>query len=56
MRSTFAVAAVCAALLVGSLGTRVSGSTGPIPLDCNRGCLEGLIDQYLKAVVAHEAL
>ena len=54
MRSTLAVAAACAALLVGSLGTRVSGSTGPIPLDCNRACLEGLIDQYLKAVVAHD--
>jgi hypothetical protein len=54
MRSTLAVAAVCAALLVGSLGTRVSGSTGSIPLDCNRACLEGLVDQYLKAVVAHD--
>jgi hypothetical protein len=54
MRSALAVAAACAALLVGSLGTRVSGSTGPIPLDCNRACLEGLIDQYLKAVVAHD--
>src|SRR5688572_8744916 len=54
MRSSLAVAAACAALLVGSLGTRVSGSTGPIPLDCNRACLEGLIDQYLAAVVAHD--
>jgi hypothetical protein len=54
MRSTLAVAAVCAALLVGPLDTRVSGSTGPIPLNCNRACLEGLIDQYLKAVVAHD--
>jgi hypothetical protein len=54
MRSTLAVAAMCAALLVGSLGTRVSGSTGPIPLDCNRACLEGLMDQYLAAVVAHD--
>ena len=54
MRSTLAVVAVCAALLVGSLGARVSGSTGPIPLDCNRACLENLIDQYLKAVVAHD--
>jgi len=54
MRSTLAVAAACAALLLGSLGVRVSGSTGPIPLDCNRACLEGLIDQYLKAVVAHD--
>jgi hypothetical protein len=32
----------------------VSGSTGPIPLDCNRACLEGVIDQYLKALVAHD--
>jgi len=54
MRSTLAVVAACATLLVGSLGTRVSGSTGPVPLDCNRACLEGLIDQYLKAVVAHD--
>src|SRR5688572_33193948 len=54
MRSSLAVAAACAALLVGSLGTRVSGSTGPIPLDCNRACLEGLMEQYLAAVVAHD--
>jgi hypothetical protein len=54
MRSTLAAAAACAALLLGSLAVRVSGSTGPIPLDCNRACLEGLIDQYLKAVVAHD--
>ncbi len=25
---------------------------GPIAIDCNRACLEGLIDQYLAAVVA----
>jgi len=54
MRSRLAVAAASVALLVGSLGVRVSGSTGPIPLDCNRACLENLIDQYLKAVVAHD--
>jgi hypothetical protein len=27
---------------------------GPIPIDCDRRCLEGLIDQYLAAVVAHD--
>lgn len=27
---------------------------GPIPVDCNRACLEGLLDQYLAAVVAHD--
>src|SRR3990172_4668055 len=27
---------------------------GPIPLDCDRPCLEGLIDDYLAALVAHD--
>src|SRR4029434_10322695 len=27
---------------------------GPIPDDCNRACLEGVINQYLDAVVAHD--
>ncbi len=27
---------------------------GSIPVDCNRACLEGLVDQYLAAVVAHD--
>lgn len=31
-----------------------NASTGPIPLNCDRACLEGLIDQYLAAVVAHD--
>ncbi len=25
-----------------------------VPVDCNRACLEGLIDQYLAALVAHD--
>jgi len=54
MRSTFAALAVAAAVIVGSFTARLSGSTGPIPLNCDRACLEGLIDQYLKAVVAHD--
>src|SRR5262245_60312172 len=32
----------------------VSASTGPIPLNCNRACLENLIDQYLNALAAHD--
>jgi len=55
MRATFAALAVAAAVIIGSFTARVSGSTGPIPLDCNRACLENLIDQFLKAVVAHDA-
>lgn len=27
---------------------------GPIPADCNRACQEGLINQYLDAVVKHD--
>jgi hypothetical protein len=47
------VALAAGAVLVASL-TRVDASTGPIPLNCNRACLENLIDQYLTAVVAHD--
>jgi len=54
MRATLAALAVTAAVVTGFVA-QVSGSTGPIPLNCDRACLEGLIDQYLKAVVAHDA-
>ena len=51
MRATaFGAFALGAAILTGHL----AASTGPIPLNCNRTCLEGLIDQYLAAVVAHD--
>jgi hypothetical protein len=51
MRATaFGAFALGAAILTGNL----AASTGPIPLNCNRTCLEGLIDQYLVAVVAHD--
>src|SRR5688500_271236 len=42
------VAAVWAGL------ARVDASTGPIPLKCDRACLEKVMDQYLAAVVAHD--
>ena len=29
-------------------------ATGPIPVDCNRACLDGLADQYVAALVAHD--
>ena len=51
MRATaFGAFTLGAAILAGHL----AASTGPIPLNCNRACLEGLIDQYLAAVVAHD--
>jgi hypothetical protein len=54
MRSALSALALAAALVIGTSTARVSGSTGPIPLNCDRACLEGLIDQYLAAVVAHD--
>src|SRR5262245_30935698 len=54
MRSAFVSLALATALIAGSFVVRVSGSTGSIPLDCNRACLEGVVDQYLKALVAHD--
>ncbi len=31
-----------------------AGAAGPVPTDCDRACLNGLIDAYLAAVVAHD--
>src|ERR1700677_4827334 len=31
-----------------------NASTGPIPLKCDRGCLEDVWDQYRAALVAHD--
>jgi hypothetical protein len=53
MRATLGAVAIVAAVVTG-LVVRVGASTGPIPLNCNRACLEGVIDQYLKALVAHD--
>jgi hypothetical protein len=54
MRSTLAVAAVLAAALVGQLATHVDASTGPIPVKCDRACLEKVMDQFLAALSAHD--
>ncbi len=42
---------VAAAILA---GLPAKASTGPIPLNCNRACLEDLVNQYLAALVAHD--
>ena len=55
MRSTLgALALAAAAVFAGYSTTRVAASTGPIPLNCDRACLEGVMNQYLAAVVAHD--
>ncbi|HLK49081.1 MAG TPA: hypothetical protein VKT49_13150 [Bryobacteraceae bacterium] len=34
--------------------TIAAAATGPIPLNCNRACLEDVVNQYLAALVAHD--
>lgn len=52
MRFSLVVVFAAASALV-STGD-VYGSIGPIPLNCDRGCLEGVMNQYLSALVAHD--
>jgi hypothetical protein len=51
----FAIGAiVCvAAVMMAGYESPTVAATGPIPVDCNRACLEGLVNQYLAALVAH---
>ena len=49
------VALLVAAAAAGArLIVPVQASTGPIPLNCTRACLEGVVDQFLKAMVTHD--
>jgi hypothetical protein len=48
------IALLAGTLLVGYLTPKADASTGPIPLNCNRACLENVVDQYLSALVAHD--
>jgi len=58
MRSTLACGialfAVAFSLFFGSLDTSFQASTGPIPLNCNRACLEDVVNKYLTALVAKD--
>src|SRR2546421_6007966 len=57
MRSTLGALALIATTAIGFAGysaMQVRASTGPIPLTCDRACLEGVMNQYLAAVVAHD--
>jgi hypothetical protein len=53
MRANFAVAAVFWAAVV-IAGGQADAGVGSIPLNCNRACLENVVDQYLSALVAHD--
>lgn len=58
MRAKFALTATlcCLALGMGAgiFAPKVVRANGPIPIDCDRACLEGLATQYLNALVAHD--
>jgi hypothetical protein len=54
MRSALVVVALAAAVIAARPATPVDASTGPIPLKCDRGCLERLVDQVLDGFVAHD--
>jgi hypothetical protein len=50
-RAVFPAFAAC--ILVSTM-TAQKLSVGPIAANCNRACLEGLVNQYLDAVVVHD--
>ncbi|HTC34668.1 MAG TPA: hypothetical protein VK724_14915 [Bryobacteraceae bacterium] len=52
MRFSHAAIGAIAAIL--TLGANANASTGPIPLNCNRVCLEDVMNQYLAALAAHD--
>jgi hypothetical protein len=55
IKLVLAITACCMALamLAGSFASQAYAA-GPIPVDCNRACLEGLATSYLNALVAHD--
>jgi hypothetical protein len=58
MRTTLAVVGIIGftlvALFMSPLAPRAEASTGPIPLKCDRACMENVMNQYLAALVAHD--
>ena len=52
--SILGVIAILAAAVAMDLAPAVNAATGPIPLNCNRACLEDVVNQYLAALVAHD--
>jgi hypothetical protein len=55
LKSAFGLLAIVATVAsMCYLTLRIDASTGPIPLNCNRSCLEGVVNQYLTALVAKD--
>jgi hypothetical protein len=53
MRPTFAISTLAAIIMAFSATTAGAG-TGPIQINCDRACLENIVNQYLDALVAHD--
>jgi hypothetical protein len=54
MRIVKASLVIAALAVAAKLIVPVQASTGPIPVNCNRACLENVLDQYLRANVKHD--
>jgi hypothetical protein len=57
MRPALVIAIVAVLLTAGASGTlvpKVDASTGPIPLHCDRACMENIMNRYLAALIAHD--
>jgi hypothetical protein len=54
MRSALVALGATSVLLLSGLVPAANASTGPIPLNCDRACLEGVMNQYLAALAAHD--
>ncbi len=54
MRKGFFLAVGAAALLLAGFARPARPAAEPASTDCDRACLNGLIDQYLAAMVAHD--
>ena len=54
MRCALTAIVIVAAVFAVWLAPAVNASTGPLPLNCNRACLEDVVNQYLAALVAHD--
>jgi len=46
--------AITAITITGRLSPKADASTGTVPLNCDRACLEEVVNQYLAALVDHD--
>ena len=56
MRITAIVATALLVIALRGFAPATNAQSKPVPIDCNRSCLEGLMEQYLAALVAHNPI